>query len=127
MVDLALLNLFSVSESVAMEPHLQIPVAGIVALVAVFFLGALLATKLSIRLGLPAILGVLLLGIMVNIPLFDSLLSETMVEVLHASSLSLLSNNLLNSLLPSHLTNNANNTNNQNQDQQPVPQFSARR
>lgn len=90
MVDLTSLNWLSVTESVGMESHMQMPVAGIVALIAVFFLGALLATKLSIRLGLPAILGVLLLGIMVNIPLFDSLLSETMVEVLHASSLSLL-------------------------------------
>ena len=73
-----------------MPPQVQIPVAGIVALISAFFLGALVATKLSIRLGLPAILGVLLLGIMVNIPLFDSLLSEAMVEVLHISSLSLL-------------------------------------
>ena len=90
MLAVSLLHFASISEPVVAQPPTTIPVAGIIALIASFFLTALLATKLSIRLGLPSILGVLLLGIMVNIPFFDAFMSESVVEVLHSSTLSLL-------------------------------------
>ena len=65
-----------------------LPVAGLMTLVSLAFLATLVASKVSIRLGIPAILGVLLLGVLINGDY--SMFSPEGVEALHVVSLSML-------------------------------------
>ncbi len=56
--------------------------------IGVVFLGTLVASRFSIKIGIPAILGVLALGLMINIHVLDVGHSE--VETLHVFALALL-------------------------------------
>lgn len=69
-------------------PVTSLPIAGLMTLVSMAFLATLLASKVSVRLGIPAILGVLLLGVLIN-PDY-ALFSPQGVEGLHVVSLSML-------------------------------------
>lgn len=65
-----------------------LPMAGVFSLISLAFLAALIVSKLSTRLGIPAILGVLLLGVIVTPD--AAILSPEGAETLHVVSLSML-------------------------------------
>jgi cell volume regulation protein A len=69
-------------------PITTLPMEGLITVVSLAFLATLVASKVSIRLGIPAILGVLLLGVLINADY--SLLSPQGVEALHVVSLAML-------------------------------------
>jgi cell volume regulation protein A len=72
-----------------MQPTLQaVPFEAQVLFIGVVFLGTLIVSRFSIRLGVPAILGVLLLGLMINIHVLD--VGHEEVEKLHVFALALL-------------------------------------
>jgi cell volume regulation protein A len=56
--------------------------------IGVVYLGTLIISRFSVKIGVPAILGVLLLGLMINIQILD--VGHTEVEALHTFALSLL-------------------------------------
>ena len=72
----------------AVTTSLSLP--AVIALISSFFLGTLLVSRLSVRLGVPSILGVLLLGILTNNSVVDHFLTSEIIELLHSTSLSLL-------------------------------------
>ncbi len=72
-----------------MQPSLQaVPFEAQVLFIGVVFLGTLIVSRFSIRLGVPAILGVLLLGLMINIHVLN--VGHAEVEKLHVFALALL-------------------------------------
>lgn len=66
----------------------DVPIEGQVLFVGVVYLGTLIISRFSVRIGIPAILGVLLLGLMINIRSLD--VSHAEVETLHVIALALL-------------------------------------
>jgi cell volume regulation protein A len=88
-VMLPTLGLLLGSTAGAADPSLQaVPLEAQVLFIGVVFLGTLLVSRFSIRIGIPAILGVLALGLMINIHVLDVGHSE--VETLHVFALALL-------------------------------------
>jgi cell volume regulation protein A len=70
-------------------PSLEaVPLEAQVLFIGVVFLGTLIVSRFSIRIGIPAILGVLALGLMINIHVLD--VSHSEVEKLHVFALALL-------------------------------------
>ncbi|MEY3544125.1 MAG: hypothetical protein RLZZ247_282, partial [Cyanobacteriota bacterium] len=70
-------------------PSLEaVPLEAQVLFIGVVFLGTLIVSRFSIRIGVPAILGVLALGLMINIHVLD--VSHAEVEKLHVFALALL-------------------------------------
>ena len=67
-----------------------ISLPGVIAMMSAFFVGSLVVSKLSVRAGVPSILGVLLLGMYTDVDLVRQFLTPQIIEVLHSSSLSLL-------------------------------------
>lgn len=65
-----------------------IPVEAQVLFIGMVFLGTLIVSRFSIRIGVPAILGVLILGLVINIHVLD--VSHAEVEKLHVFALALL-------------------------------------
>lgn len=65
-----------------------VPVEAQVLFIGVVFLGTLIVSRFSIRIGIPAILGVLVLGLMINIHALDVSYSD--VESIHTFALALL-------------------------------------
>ena len=82
--------LFSAAASTNSSSAIPIPLPGVIALISSFFIGTLIVSKLSVRLGVPSILGVLLFGIMFDADTVGKFLTPQMIETLHTSSLSLL-------------------------------------
>ncbi|MFZ9952325.1 MAG: cation:proton antiporter [Vulcanococcus sp.] len=66
----------------------QVPIEAQVLAIGVIYLGTLIISRFSVRIGIPAILGVLLLGLAINIQSLD--VSHTEVEHLHIFALALL-------------------------------------
>ena len=66
----------------------DVPIEGQVLFIGVVYLGTLIISRFSVRIGIPAILGVLLLGLAINIQSLD--VSHTEVETLHIIALTLL-------------------------------------
>ena len=66
----------------------QIPTEALVLFIGVVFLGTLIISRFSIRLGIPAILGVLVLGLLMNIEFLD--ITHEEVGRLHVFALALL-------------------------------------
>lgn len=66
----------------------QIPTEALVLFIGVVFLGTLIISRFSIRIGIPAILGVLVLGLAINVQFVD--ISHEDVERLHVFALALL-------------------------------------
>ena len=66
----------------------DVPIEGQVLFIGVVYLGTLIISRFSVRVGIPAILGVLLLGLMINIQSLD--VSRAEVETLHVIALALL-------------------------------------
>ena len=66
----------------------HIPTEALVLFIGVVFLGTLIISRFSIRIGIPAILGVLVLGLAINIQYLD--ISHSDVERLHVFALALL-------------------------------------
>jgi len=88
-VMLTTLGLLLGSTAGAADPSLQaVPLEAQVLFIGVVFLGTLLVSRFSIRIGIPAILGVLALGLMINIHVLD--VSHSEVETLHVFALALL-------------------------------------
>ncbi|MFM2080443.1 MAG: hypothetical protein RLZZ219_1125 [Cyanobacteriota bacterium] len=65
-----------------------VPIEAQVLFIGVIYLGTLIISRFSVRIGIPAILGVLLLGLAINIQSLD--VSHTEVEALHIFALALL-------------------------------------
>ena len=83
------LGLLLGSAAEAGAPSLEaVPVEAQVLFIGVVFLGTLIVSRFSIRIGVPAILGVLALGLMINIHVLD--VSHGEVEKLHVFALALL-------------------------------------
>jgi cell volume regulation protein A len=77
------------SAPAAGAPSLEaVPLEAQVLFIGVVFLGTLIVSRFSIRIGVPAILGVLALGLMINIHVLD--VSHAEVETLHVFALALL-------------------------------------
>jgi cell volume regulation protein A len=77
------------SAAEAGPPSLEaVPLEAQVLFIGVVFLGTLIVSRFSIRIGVPAILGVLALGLMINIHVLD--VSHGEVEKLHVFALALL-------------------------------------
>ena len=66
----------------------DVPLETQVLFIGIVFLGTLIASRFSIRIGIPAILGVLALGLMINIHILD--ISHAEVEKMHVFALALL-------------------------------------
>ena len=66
----------------------EVPIEAQVLAIGVIYLGTLIISRFSVRVGIPAILGVLLLGLAINIQSLD--VSHTEVENLHIFALALL-------------------------------------
>ncbi len=69
-------------------PLQAVPLEAQVLFIGVVFLGTLIVSRFSIRVGIPAILGVLLLGLMINIHVLD--VGHNEVESIHTFALALL-------------------------------------
>jgi potassium/hydrogen antiporter len=83
------LGLLLGSAADAGAPSLEaVPLEAQVLFIGVVFLGTLIVSRFSIRIGVPAILGVLALGLMINIHVLD--VSHGEVEKLHVFALALL-------------------------------------
>ena len=83
------LGLLLGSAAGAGAPSLEaVPLEAQVLFIGVVFLGTLIVSRFSIRIGVPAILGVLALGLMINIHVLD--VSHGEVEKLHVFALALL-------------------------------------
>jgi len=67
---------------------LQLPLPGVMAVIAVIYLATLVASRLALKLRVPAILGILVLGVAIQPS--TGLLSVTAVEALHTVTLSML-------------------------------------
>ena len=65
-----------------------VPIEGQVLFLGVVYLGTLIISRFSVRIGIPAILGVLLLGLLINVQTLD--VSHAEVETLHVIALTLL-------------------------------------
>ena len=78
------------TQSSSAAANFPITLPGVIALMAVFFVGTLVVSKLSVRAGVPSILGVLLLGIFTDVDLVRQFLTPQIIEVLQSSSLALL-------------------------------------
>ena len=77
------------STAEAARPALQaIPLEAQLLFIGVVFLGTLIISRFSIRIGIPAVLGVLVLGLMINIQGLD--VGHTEVESVHTFALALL-------------------------------------
>jgi cell volume regulation protein A len=66
----------------------SVPIEAQLLFIGVIFLGTLIINRFSIRIGIPAILGVLALGLMINIHVLD--VSHGEVDNLHTFALALL-------------------------------------
>lgn len=66
----------------------EIPLETQVLVIGLIYLGTLVISRFSVRIGIPAILGVLLLGLVINLQALD--VSHTEVQALHAFALALL-------------------------------------
>ncbi|MFM7651325.1 MAG: cation:proton antiporter, partial [Vulcanococcus sp.] len=66
----------------------EVPIESQVLFIGVVYLGTLIISRFSVRIGIPAILGVLLLGLAINIQTLD--VSHAEVETLHVIALTLL-------------------------------------
>ena len=87
----SMFQLFHLIAQVSVPTHsFAISLPGVIAMMSAFFVGTLLVSKLSVRAGLPSILGVLLLGMYTDVDLVRQFLTPQIIEVLHSSSLSLL-------------------------------------
>jgi len=75
----------------AMKSHQSlsaVPLEAQVLFIGLVFLGTLIVSRFSIKIGIPAILGVLILGLMININILD--IDHEEVETLHVFALALL-------------------------------------
>ena len=66
----------------------DVPIEGQVLFIGMVYLGTLVISRFSVRIGIPAILGVLLLGLLINIQTLN--ISHAEVETLHIIALTLL-------------------------------------
>ena len=66
----------------------EVPIQLQVLCIGIVYLGTLIISRFSVRIGIPAILGVLILGLAINIQIMD--VGHTEVETLHVFALSLL-------------------------------------
>ena len=83
------LSLLLGSATAARAPSLEaVPLEAQVLFIGLVFLGTLIVSRFSIRIGIPAILGVLALGLMINIHVLD--VSHEEIETLHVFGLALL-------------------------------------
>jgi potassium/hydrogen antiporter len=79
----------SLLAAVANGPRLSdVPLEAKVLVIGLIYLGTLIISRFSVRVGIPAILGVLLLGLAINIQSLD--VSHSEVEMLHIFALALL-------------------------------------
>ena len=82
-----LLNFATAAEAAGSSLH-SVPIEAQLLFIGAIFLGTLIINRFSIRIGIPAILGVLALGLMINIHVLD--VSHGEVENLHTFALALL-------------------------------------
>ena len=79
----------SLLAAVSHGPRLaDVPLEAKVLVIGLIYLGTLVISRFSVKIGVPAILGVLLLGLVINIQSLD--VSHTEVEMLHVFALALL-------------------------------------
>jgi potassium/hydrogen antiporter len=82
-------SLPSLLAAVSHGPRLaDVPLEAKVLVIGLIYLGTLVISRFSVRIGVPAILGVLLLGLVINIQTLD--VSHAEVEMLHVIALALL-------------------------------------
>ena len=82
-----LLNFATAAQAAGSSLH-SVPIEAQLLFIGAIFLGTLIINRFSIRIGIPAILGVLALGLMINIHVLD--VSHGEVENLHTFALALL-------------------------------------
>ena len=82
-----LLNFGTAAQAAGSSLH-SVPIEAQLLFIGAIFLGTLIINRFSIRIGIPAILGVLALGLMINIHVLD--VSHGEVENLHTFALALL-------------------------------------